>query len=255
MLNEMFMVLSYPQGWRGTNGRGGPFVRKHPEPLNPLTPVSGSILLQCQYERHSCVSPLPHQNGVLWWYDDKSGTQRKWNSEDEWRVYWSALHKLISFSCVSQINGDRLIRLSASASGASPFFFFLSNTRQDAPDRSQTIPSYLLFLFFCFFSALYLHRLTFLDVLVILHYRLVTPRDTDAIRRNGTGTRRPIFSCRLVAYRWERGQQVFRLPSERQWKTRVFVPFAFSSLWIFCSLKELCLEMYLESKASSPRLL
>lgn len=128
-----------------------------------------------------------------------------------------------------------------------------SNTRQDAPDRSQTIPSHLLFRFFCFFSALYLHRLTFLDVIVIPHYRLVTPGDTDAIWQNGTGTRRTIFSCRVVAYRWERGQQVFRLPSERQWKTRVFVPFAFSSLWIFCSLKELCLEMYLESKASSPR--
>lgn len=147
----MFMVLSYPQGWRGTNGRGGSFVKKHPEPLNPLTPVSGSVLLQCQYERHSCVSPLPHQNGVLWWYDDKSGTQRKWNSEGEWRVYWSALHRLISFSCVSQINGDRLVRLSASASGSSPFF---SNTRQGTPDRSRTIRSHLLFLFFCFFCSL-----------------------------------------------------------------------------------------------------
>lgn len=146
MLKEMFMVLSYPQGWRGTNGRGGPFVRKHPEPLNPLTPVSGSILLQCQYERHSCVSPLPHQKGVLWWYDDKSGTQRKWNSEDEWRVYWSALHRLISFSCVSQINGDRLI---SQCQPRVPVLF--SNTRRDAPDRSQTIPSHLLFLFFCFF--------------------------------------------------------------------------------------------------------
>lgn len=252
MLKEMLVVFSYPQGWRGTNGRGGPFVRKHPEPLNPLTPVSGSVLLQCQYERHSCVSPLPHQNGVLWWYDDKSGTQRKWNSEDEWRVYWSALHRLISFSCVSQINGDRLIRLSASASGASPFFQILDKTRLIVRRQSPVT------FFSCssvFFSALYLHRLTFLDVLVILHYRLVTPGDTDAIQRNGTGTWRTIFSCCVVAYRWERGQQVFRLPSERQWKTCVFVPFAFSSLWIFCSLKELCLEMYLESKASSPRLL
>lgn len=128
---------------------------------------------------------------------------------------------------------------------------FFSNTRQDTPDRSQTIPSHLLFLFLCFFYALYLHRLNFLDMLVILHYRLVAPGDT-AIRRNGTGTWRTIFSCRVVAYRWERGQQVFRLPSEWQWKTRVFVPFAFSSLWIFCSLKELCLEMYWRARLHPP---
>lgn len=251
MLKEMFMVLSYPQGWRGTNGRGGSFVKKHPEPLSPLTPVSGSVLLQCQYERHSCVSPR-HTRMVC--YDDimtkvalKGNGTVKTNDAftDQHCTDWSAFHVFLRLTGTGSSVSQRQPRVPVL------FFQILDKTRLIV--RRQSAITF----FSCssVFSALYLHRLTFLDVLVILHYRLVTPGDTDAIRRNGTGTRRPIFSCRVVAYRWERGQQVFWLPSEWQWKTCVFVPFAFSSLWIFCSLKELCLEMYLEGKASSPRLL
>ncbi len=71
----------------------------HSDQCSSLTVSSSS---QCRFECHSYVSPLPYQAGILLWERtsraDKSGAQRKRNTEDERCIHWSAVHRLISIN-------------------------------------------------------------------------------------------------------------------------------------------------------------
>lgn len=92
----LFMVLSFSQGWRGTNGRGSSYVKKYPKPLTTQTSLH---LWQCPHPAKSlfpfrcCSHGSPHT--ILRCHlimggsrADKCGAERK-----HWR--WP-MHSLIS---------------------------------------------------------------------------------------------------------------------------------------------------------------
>lgn len=63
-------VIFFSQGWRGTDGRGSSYVKKHPRPFWSLTLVCG----------------------ILSW--------QKWTTEDERPFCWSAVHWAISINAL-----------------------------------------------------------------------------------------------------------------------------------------------------------